>query len=59
MTPDQLDTTITELARALDQRKPDCMCQVSPRTIAIALAHFESINRVGERAAWQDQERTG
>lgn len=59
MTLNQLTTIITELSRALDERKPDCMCQVSPRTIAVALEHFEGMKKVGERAAHQNMERTG
>lgn len=59
MTNEQLDAIITEFSRALDQRGPECMAQVSPRDLAVALAHFEGIKRTGDRAAWQDQERTG
>ena len=37
----QLNDVIEQFRIALDKRKPDCMCQVSPRAMAVALHHFE------------------
>lgn len=41
----QLDDIIEQFRLALDKRKPDSMCQVSPRAMVVALAHFEELKR--------------
>lgn len=41
----QLNDIIEQFRTALDKRPPDCMCQVSPRAMAVALAHFEEMKR--------------
>ena len=45
MTTDQLNDIIEQFRIALDKRPPDAMCQVSPRAMAVALAHFEELKR--------------
>ena len=45
LTDSQLNDVIEQFTIALDKRKPDCMCQVSPRAIAVALHHFEELKR--------------
>lgn len=45
MTPLQLAEIIEQFRIALDKRKPSSMCQVSPRAMAVALAHFEELQR--------------
>lgn len=45
ITDQQLDDVIEQFTIALDKRKPDCMCQVSPRAMAVALRHFEDLKR--------------
>ena len=45
ITDQQLDDVIEQFTIALDKRKPDCMCQVSPRAMAVALHYFEEIKR--------------
>lgn len=45
ITNQQLDDVLEQFRIALDKRKPDCMCQVSPRAMAVALHHFEELKR--------------
>lgn len=45
MTPEQLDDIIEQFTIALDKRRPDAMCQVSPRAMAVALHHFQELHR--------------
>ena len=45
----QLNDVIQQFQLALDRRKPDCMCQVSPRAMAVALHHFEELKREREQ----------
>lgn len=49
LTDQQLDDVIEQFRIALDKRKPDCMCQVSPRAMAVALHHFEELKREREQ----------
>jgi len=41
----ELNDIIEQFRIALDKRPPDAMCQVSPRAMAVALAHFEELKR--------------
>lgn len=50
MTDQQLDDVIEQFRIALDKRKPDCMCQVSPRAMVVALQHFEELKREREQS---------
>jgi hypothetical protein len=45
LTDTQLRDIIEQFRLALDKRPPDSMCQVSPRAMAVALAHFEELQR--------------
>ena len=45
ITDQQLNDVIEQFQLALDRRKPDCMCQVSPRAMVVALHHFEELKR--------------
>ena len=45
ITDQQLNDVIEQFQLALDRRKPDCMCQVSPRAMVVALHHFKELKR--------------
>ena len=49
LTDAQLNDVIEQFRIALDKRKPDCMCQVSPRAMGVALHHFEELKREREQ----------
>lgn len=45
MSDAQLKDIIEQFRLAADKRRPESMCQVSPRALLVALAHFESMAR--------------
>lgn len=49
LTDMQLKDVIEQFEAAVDKRYPDAMCQVSPRAMTVALAHFHQLKADRER----------